>query len=110
MQTINRDASNKIITQAVARDQTPLTGILPQHAKNWFIADDGGQLQELLSQHPGAYIVYNQHPQALTRVKQLQTPELQVVIEIHQETEGVLGLQAKYKNSKPGDTLELVYR
>jgi hypothetical protein len=63
-----------------------------------------------LNKNPDAFIVYNQHPQARERIESLDTGNRQILLEIRQETRGVLGLEARYKNSKPGDTLELIYQ
>ena len=110
MLTIKRSCSNKIITQAIAYNDQPLTAILPQNSEDCIYSDSSEQLQSLLNKNPDAYIVFNQHPQARQRVESLDTGDRQVLLEIHQETRGVLGLEARYKSSGPGETLELVYQ
>lgn len=108
MLTIKRSCSNRIITRALAAADQPFTAILVPQAEDCIPATD--DLAQLFAQNPGSMIVYNQHPDALNRVKNLQTPEQQIIIEIRQETRGVLGLQAKYKNSPLGEILELIYQ
>ncbi len=110
MLTINRCCSNRIITCALALDGKPYTAVLPKEGDDCIAADNIGELQRLLSANPGAMIVYNQHPDALARVNQLQTANQQVIIEIRQETLGVLGLQARYIDAKAGEVLELIYQ
>ncbi len=107
MLTIKRSCSNRIITRALAAGDQPFTAILLPEAEDCIPATD---LPQLFAQNPGSMIVYNQHPEALNQVKNLQTPEQQIIIEIRQETRGVLGLQAKYKNSPAGEILELIYQ
>ena len=107
MLTIKRSCSNRIITRALAAGDHPFTAILLPEAEDCIPAAD---LQQFFAQNPGSMIVYNQHPDALNLVKNLQTPEQQIIIEIRQETRGVLGLQAKYKNSPAGEILELIYQ
>ena len=110
MLTIKRTCTNNIITQAIAYDDQPLTAILPQNAEDCIYSEDSNQLQTLLNKYPGAFIVYNQHPQARERIESLDTDDRQILLEIHQETRGVLGLEARYKNSNPDETLELIYQ
>jgi len=110
MLTINRCCSNRIITRALALDGQAYTAILPPQAEYCIDAENVTELQDLLNSNPGAMIVFNQHPDALERVKQLETSDQQIVIEIRQETRGVLGLQARYINAKSGEVLELIYQ
>ena len=107
MLTINRSCSYRIITRALEAGDQPFTAVLLPDAEDCI---PGSDLRRLLSENPGSMIVYNQHPVALKLLRDLQIPARQVVIEIRQETRGVLGLQARYKNSPPGETLELIYQ
>ncbi|MDH5356010.1 MAG: hypothetical protein OEY09_16325 [Gammaproteobacteria bacterium] len=107
MLTIKRSCTNRIITRALAAGDQPFTAILLPDAEDCIPTTD---LAQLINRNPGSMIVYNQHPEALDRIKSLQTPDLQIIIEICQETRGVLGLQAKYKNSPAGEILELIYQ
>jgi len=110
MLTINRCCSNRIITRALTLDGKPYTAVLPIGSDDCTAADNIVELQDMLDANPGAMIVYNQHPDALERVNQLETTDQQVIIEIRQETRGVLGLQARYINAKAGEVLELIYQ
>ena len=110
MLTIKRTCTNKIITQAIAIGEQPLTAILPKDADDCIYSNDSQELQALLDKNSGAFVIFNQHPEAKSQVTSLETGEEQVMIEIHQETRGVLGLEARLKNSPPGETLELVYQ
>ncbi len=110
MLTINRCCSNRIITRALALESQPYTAVLPQQAEDCIDADNVSELQELLDSNPDAMIVYNQHPEAIERVDQLKTSDQQIVIEIHQETPGVLALQARHINAKADEILELIYQ
>jgi len=110
MLTIKRTCTNKIITQAIASGDQPLTAILAQGAEDCIYSEDSAQLQTLLNRDPDAFIVFNQHPLARKRIESLDTNDRQVFLEIHQETRGVLGLEARYKSSKPNETLELIYQ
>ena len=110
MLTINRCCSNRIITRALALEGSPYTALLPQSGEDCISADNTSELQNLLNANPGGMIVYNQHPDALARIEQLQTSDHQIVLEIRQETRGVLGLQARYMRANAGEALELVYQ
>ena len=110
MLTIKRTCTNKIITQAIAYGDQPLTAILPKDADDCIYSNDSEELQALLDQNTDAFVVYNQHPHARSQIAKLETDDGQIIIEIRQETRGVLGLEARYKNSLPGETLELLYQ
>jgi len=110
MLTIKRICTNKIITQALAYGDKPLTAILPRNADDCFYSSDSAELQALLDQHDNAFVVYNQHPQARAIVAELTTDDQQIMLKIRQETRGVLGLEARHKNSAAGETLELIYQ
>ena len=110
MLAIKRTCTNKIITQAISYGDRPLTAILPKDAEDCIYSDDSAELQALLSQYSDAFVVYNQHPEARSQITKLETGDRQIMIEIRQEIRGVLGLQARFKNSPPGETLELVYQ
>lgn len=110
MLTIKRTCTNKIITQAIACGDQPLTAILPKDADDCIYSDDTAELQALLNQNTDAFVVYNQHPEARSQIKKLETVDQQIMIEIRQEIRGVLGLEARYKSSDPGETLELIYQ
>ena len=110
MLTIDRSCTNRIITRALVAGDQPFTAVLPPHGEDCIPASESRELQQLLSQYPDSMIVYNQHPGALQRIDTLQIPEQQILIEIRQETRGVLGLQARYRNSLPGEMLDLIYQ
>jgi len=109
MLKIKRTCTNKIITQAIAYGDQPLTAILLKEADDCIYSDNSVELQGLLDQNTDAFVVYNQHPEARLQVAKLETSDRQIMIEIRQEIRGVLGLEARYKNSHSGEPLELVY-
>ena len=110
MLTIKRTCTNKIITQAIAYGDQPLTAILPKDADDCIYSNDSEELQALLDQNTDAFVVYNQHPDAIKLVQQLQLPDAQVFVEISQDTRGVLGLHAIRKHGNLQETLELIYQ
>ena len=110
MLTINRCCSNRIITHALALDGQPYTAVLPQQADDCITAENIDELQNLLNSNPGSMVVYNQHPESIERVNQLEATDQQIILEIRQETRGVLGLQARYINAKADAALELIYQ
>ena len=110
MLTIKRTCANKIITRVLTVGDQPFTAILSCDADDCVVADDSQSMQELLPQNPDAIVVYNQHPQAKADLDALDLDEQQIVIEVRQETRGVLGLQARYYKSNPEQFIELVYQ
>ena len=110
MVAIARTCAQKIISLALKYDGRPFVAILPPGMNDCIQAETCQQLQQLLSENPGAYVIYNQHPQAFRWVAAVPMKALQILIEIHQETCGVLGLQARYRNGQAGEVVELVYR
>ncbi len=109
MLTIKRTCANKIITRVLAADDQPFTAVLMPDAEDCIPGSDGQSLQDLINRHPGAMVIYNQHPQAQACLNALKVDARQLVIEVRQETLGVLGLQARYINSEPDDVIELVF-
>ena len=71
---------------------------------------DAQQLQKLLSESSEAFIVYNQHQDAIDLIEGLAASPTQVFIEIRQDTKGVLGLHAIRKTQGRQETLELIYQ
>ena len=109
MLTIKRTCANKIITRVLSAGDRPFTAVLKPGADDCIFARDGKTLQAMLDQNAGAFIVYNQHPEAQDYLHSLVLDEHQIIIEVRQETRGVLGLQARYCGSAPDDFIELVY-
>ncbi len=109
MLTIKRTCANKIITRVLTTGDRPFTAVLMPDAEDCIVNNHNQSLQDLVRQYPEAMIVYNQHPQARTSLASLQLDARKVVIEVRQETLGVLGLQARYFDSAPDDVIELVY-
>ena len=110
MLTIKRTCTNKIITRALALEGKPLVAILRAGAEDCEPCFNQQQLQNLLDKYSDAFIVYNQHEDAIKLVKLVQVPSTQVFIEIKQDTKGVLGLQAIQNNRGQQEALELVYQ
>lgn len=110
MLAIKRTCANKIITQAIAYGDQPLTAIMPKDADDCIYSNDSDELQALLNQNADAFVIFNQHSEARSRVNKLETDDQQIMIEIRQETRGVLGLKAQYKKSRPDESLELIYQ
>lgn len=105
--TIKRTCANKVITRVLALDEQPFTAVLLPDADDCIVSNNRS-LAELLAQNPGAYVVHNQHPTAQDSVQNLSVDDQQVVIEVRQETRGVLGLQARFIHNSD-DIIELVY-
>lgn len=110
MLTIQRSSSYKIITRALQSDDAPLVGLLLPGADDCEYSLDLDQLQAGLKANPGAFIVYNQHADAMALIEQLPIGADQVLIEIRQDTKGVLGLHAMRKSGPEKETLELIYQ
>lgn len=110
MLTIKRTCANKIITHVLTVGDSPFTAILPQAGDDCIVNNRQQSLQSMLDQNPGAFVIYNQHAQAKADVEALKADRQQVVIEVHQETRGVLGLEARYFGAADNDVIELVYR
>lgn len=68
------------------------------------------RLQSELDANPDSLIVYNQHAEARALVDRLSLPANQVLIEIRQDTRGVLGLHALHRHEHGDETLELNYQ
>lgn len=110
MLTIRRSCSYKIITRAVQFEGKPLVGLLRAGAEDCEYELDRDQLQARLDTDSGAIIVYNQHADATALVDSLALPGDQILIEIRQDTKGVLGLHALRKTGTETETLELIYQ
>ena len=109
MLTIKRTCANKIITRVLTVGDHPFLGVLPRDAEDCLVPDDINSMPELLKQNPGAFVIYNQHPQARAKLDNLNLEEQQIVIEVRQEIRGVLGLQPHYYKNVSSHFIELVY-
>ena len=110
MLTIGRGCSYRIITRAVQRDDQPLVGLLQTGADDCEYSPDADQLIAGLAANPQTIVVYNQHPDALALIDRLGLDDGQILIEIRQDTKGVLGLHALRKDAAGAETLDLVYQ
>ena len=110
MLTIERSCSYRIITRALQSEGKPLIGLLHPGATDCDYTNDPKQLQADLAAHPDAFLVYNQQTDALALVDKLPLPPGQILIEIRQDTKGVLGLHAMRKSGTATETLELIYQ
>ncbi len=110
MLTIKRTCANKIITRVLAAGDKPFIAVLPPNGDDCIVKNDQQSLQAFISHYPGASVIYNQHPQAQTKVNSLNADNQQIIIEVRQETRGVLGLQARFPGSAPEDFIELVFQ
>ena len=107
MLTIKRTCANKIITHALRYEGRPLIAALRLDAEDCEICDSIEQLQQRLEHDLDIAIVHNQHAQAIQQVMNIDTKHDQLFVEIRQDTKGVLGLHASYKNGNRQETLEL---
>lgn len=110
MLTIGRDCSYRIITHAVHHADQPLVGLLYPGADDCEYSLDADRLSAGLAANPQSIIVYNQHPDALALIDRLRSGDDQLLIEIRQDTKGVLGLQALRRTEVGVEMLELVYQ
>ena len=110
MLTIQRSCSYKIITRALREAGKPLVGLIYPGAADCEYSLDPDQLKSKLESCSGAFLVYNQQAEALALVDELQLSAEQVLIEVRQDTKGVLGLHAMRKTGTKTETLELVYQ
>lgn len=108
MLTIKRTCANKIITHALRYDGRALIATLNLDAEDCVICDSIEQLQQRLKLDKEMAILYNQHAEAIRQVMSIDTPLDQLFIEIRQDTKGVLGLHASYKNTNKMEPLELL--
>lgn len=109
MLTIKRACTNKIMTRALNIGSRPLLAILPADADDC-LPCEAQNLQQMCAHFSAAAIVFNQHPQMQDLIDQLEVSNSQVLIEIRQDTKGVLGLHASRKNAGGRETLELIYQ
>ena len=102
MLKIDRSCSQRIITTALQHQSGPLLGLLDA---SWFKFETYPDDQSLaaMESQPDAIVVHNQNSQARTSVTAMDLPASQIVIEIREETKGVLGLQA----TRRGDHSEI---
>lgn len=110
MLTIKRTCANRIISRVLTVGDKPFTAILPPGADDCVVADGSQSLADLLKRNSGACVIYNQNPLARAELDKLGLDDRQIVIEVRQETRGVLGLEARYYNSASGQLIELVYQ
>ena len=110
MLTIRRSCSYKIITRALQAADEPLVGLIYPGADDCDYSLDPNQLATSLASSPDAFLVYNQQAEAQALVEQMQLPSEQILVEIRQDTKGVLGLHAMRKTGSEVKTLELVYQ
>ena len=110
MPEIQRSCSYRIITRAVNAEGQPLVALLAPDAKDCEPCLDAARLQAAVAGNPDTIIVYNQHADARALVDRLSLPADQVLIEIRQDTRGVLGLRALHRRGDNDETLELVYQ
>lgn len=94
MLKIDRSCSQRIITTALQHQSDPLLGLLEADGHRFTLFPDRASLTEALARQPGLIVVHNQHPEALSSINLMNLSASQVVIEIREETRGVLGLQA----------------
>ncbi len=110
MLTIKRSCSFKIITRALQHDDRPLVALLMPDAEDCELCLDPARLQSGIDAHPQAIIVYNQQADAISLVQGLSLSTTQILIEIRQDTKGVLGLHATRKQGDGRETLDLIYQ
>lgn len=108
MLTIKRTCANKIITHALRFENRALIATLQLNAEDCEICENIAQLQQRLKQSPEMAIVHNQHAEAIDQIQSIDTTANQLFIEIRQDTKGVLGLHAAYRNNNQIETLELL--
>ncbi len=94
MLKIDRSCSQRIITSALQHHSSPLIGLLDADGKQFTPYPDLESLQQALSRKPDSMIVYNQDAGARSTIHAMDLSDSQIVIEIREETRGVLGLQA----------------
>lgn len=109
MLTIRRTCSNKIITRALESAGQPLVALLEPGAEDCEVCLDPDQLRARLDANPRAIIVYNQQADAIALVNSLELEPARVLMEIRQDTRGVLGLQAYRNRGLAPETLELFH-
>ena len=110
MLTIQRSCSYRIITRALQAEGEPLVGLIYPGAEDCDYSLDPNQLESKLASSPDTFVVYNQQSEAQALVENLQLPAEQVLIEIRQDTKGVLGLHAMRRKGSETETLELIYQ
>ena len=71
---------------------------------------DLDQLEAGMAANPAAFIVYNQNEDAAALIDRLRISADRVLIEIRQDTKGVLGLHAMRRSETGLQTLELIYQ
>ncbi len=94
MLKIDRSCSQRIITTALQHPSSAMLGLLDADGKQFETFADSAALTDALKSRPGAIVVHNQDNQALSSIAALELSAAQIVIEIREETKGVLGLQA----------------
>jgi hypothetical protein len=95
MLNIYRKAAINLITWAINSDGKALVGLLSPQDEDCRVYTDSAELRELIKQNDGDMVVYNQHPKAVEFATSLFPEITRTLIEIRQDTKGVLGLQAR---------------
>ena len=81
------------MSRAVEMQDLCLLGVM-DISENLYYCDNLEDMLALIQQHPDSIWIYNQHPQAMDIIEQIEHPQGQATIEIFQDTEGVFGLRA----------------
>ena len=94
MLKIDRSCSQRIITTALKHHAKPMFGLLNASGQEFSAYPDGDRLADALAQQPDAIVVHNQNPDARSTINAMDLSAAQIVIEVREETKGVLGLLA----------------
>ena len=103
MLKIDRSCSQRIITSALKHQNKPLLGLLDASCQQFSAFDDSDSLVAALAKQPDAIVVHNQNPDARSTINTMNLSPAQIVIEVREETKGVLGLLA----TRHGDHTEI---
>lgn len=103
MLKIDRSCSQRIITTALKHHAKPMLGLLDASGQQFSAYPDRETLVDALAKHPDAIVVHNQNPDARSMINTMDLSAAQIVIEVREETKGVLGLLA----TRHGDHSEI---
>ncbi len=82
------------MSQAIQAPDHCLLGILEPSSGSVSYYSSQSDMEQAMSEHSSAVILYNQHPDAIQFIETHPMPEGQFSLEIFQDIEGVFGLRA----------------
>ena len=109
MLSIRRDCAQKIITKALGKEAEPLLGIIQRDGSDYTFCNDQDSLKQLVESNSGAMVLHNQNQTAIDSVGIFERDDDQIIVEIRQDTKGVLGLEARRHEQGSLILIDMIY-